>query len=147
MPELSYRNADVLVDFEFGRRLHHFAYQDVVTRQFGSWDEPIQDKFFKEGWDRAPHKIILFDDTPIGVFSVDEHPDHIFFSELQILPEYQKLGIGTQIFKEQMDFARSKKLPLRLQVLRENKARELYLRLGFSVTNTTNTHVMMEWKG
>ena len=147
MTKLSYREADSIKDFDFGRRLHHSAYKAVVTRQFGSWDESIQDKFFKEGWDRAPHKVILLDGIPIGVFSVVEYHDHLFFSELQLLPEYQKRGIGTQIFKEQMSYAETKGIALRLQVLRENKAQKLYLRLGFLVTEITDTHVQMEWRG
>jgi hypothetical protein len=35
LPALSYREVDNAKDFEFGRRLHHTAYKDVVTRQFG----------------------------------------------------------------------------------------------------------------
>lgn len=45
-----------------------------------------------------------------------------------------------------MQYAKSLDLPLRLQVLRENKAQELYLRHGFVVTVTTDTHVNIEWK-
>jgi GNAT superfamily N-acetyltransferase len=137
MKEILFKDADRKADFEFGRFVHHAAYQDVVTRQFGSWEEKIQDSF---------HKIILVDGVPAGVYSIAEHSDQIFFSELQILPEYQREGLGTKIMKEQIQYARSLDLPLRLQVLRENKAQELYLRLGFVVTETTDAHVKMEWK-
>lgn len=58
--------------------MHHAAYRDVVTRQFGSWEEKIQDDFFNEGWNRAPHKIVLMDGVLAGIYSVAEHSDHIF---------------------------------------------------------------------
>jgi GNAT superfamily N-acetyltransferase len=146
MKKILFKDADRQADFEFGRLVHHVAYRDVVTRQFGSWEENIQDGFFKEGWNLAPHKIILVDGVPAGVYSIAVHQDHIFFSELQILPGYQGHGIGTKIMKEQMQYAKSLGLPLRLQVLRENKAQELYLRLGFIITDTTDTHLKMAWK-
>ncbi len=146
MTAISFRDADKQNDFEFGKTVHHSAYREVVSRQFGSWDELIQDGFFKEGWNRGPHKIILVGVIPVGIYSLAEHPDHLFFSEIQILPEYQGNGLGTKILKEQIQYAKSLGLPLRLQVLRENKAQELYLRLGFTVTGTTDTHIKMEWQ-
>ena len=47
MREILFKDADRKADFEFGRFVHHAAYQDVVTRQFGSWEEKIQDGFFE----------------------------------------------------------------------------------------------------
>ena len=37
-------------DTEFARNAHHQAYHDVVVRQFGTWDEALQDKFFDGDW-------------------------------------------------------------------------------------------------
>ncbi|HMO19294.1 MAG TPA: GNAT family N-acetyltransferase [Oligoflexia bacterium] len=146
MSTITYREADKDEDLEFGRTVHHSAYRDVVIRQFGSWDEPLQDVFFKEGWNRAPHKIVLLDDVPIGVLSIAIFLDHLFLSELQILPKYQGKGFGTAIARELMDYSKSLALPLRLQVLLENQAQHLYRRLGFEVVGTTDLHVKMEWK-
>jgi hypothetical protein len=33
-------------DTEFVRHVHHLAYRDVVIRQYGAWDEKVQDEFF-----------------------------------------------------------------------------------------------------
>ncbi len=35
-------------DTEFARLSHHEAYRDVVSRQFGAWDETLQDRLFEE---------------------------------------------------------------------------------------------------
>lgn len=142
---LSYVPADPERDVEFACQVHHVVYKDIVIRQFGSWDEKIQDGFFAEKWNQTPHQIVLLSGKPIGVVSIVRKVDHIFLSEIQILQEYQGRGIGTQIITEQIERSRDSGLPLRLQVLRLNKAQDLYRRLGFSVASTTDTHVMMEW--
>jgi GNAT superfamily N-acetyltransferase len=147
MATITYREADKDADLEFGRMVHHSAYRDVVTRQFGSWDESMQDGFFQEGWGRAPHKLVLLDEVPIGVLSTAVTADHLFLSELQILPKYQGQGLGTVIVTELINYSKSLGLPLRLQVLRENTAQRLYRRLGFVVVETTDFHVKMEWRG
>lgn len=147
MKTISYRDIDLDVDFEFCRNVYHSAYHDVVIRQFGSWDESMQDGFIREGLNRAPHKIVEIDGLPIGVVSSEIKPDCLYLSELQLLPEYQGRGIGSLIVKEQMEIAKSLNLPLRLVVLRENRAQDLYRRLGFMTTGTTEIHVKMEWSG
>ena len=145
MKTISYRDINLDVDFEFCRNVHHAAYRDVVIRQFGSWDESMQDGFFREGLNRAPHKIVEIDGVPIGVVSTEIKTDCLYLSELQLLPEYQGRGIGSVIVKKQMEIAKSLNLPLRLVVLRENRAQDLYRRLGFRTTSTTEIHVKMEW--
>ena len=35
-------------DTEFARTTHHEAYRAVVSRQFGAWDETLQDRLFEE---------------------------------------------------------------------------------------------------
>ncbi|MEY4669569.1 MAG: hypothetical protein RL518_2268 [Pseudomonadota bacterium] len=147
MKTIGYRDINLEVDYEFCRHVHHSAYRDVVIRQFGSWDESVQDGFFREGLNRAPHKIVELDGIPIGVVSTEIKPDCLYLSEIQLLPEYQGRGIGSLILKEQMELAKSLNLPLRLVVLRENRAQELYRRLGFVTTGTTETHVKMECSG
>lgn len=145
MAQISLRPANPATDKEFGRSVHHQAYRDVVVSQFGAWDEQLQDRFFEEGWRRAPHKIISYDGVEVGVVSVALKADHIFISEIQILPQYQSLGIGQHILEEQKQFSRESKLPLRLQVLKKNRAIRLYERNGFTRTSETSIHILMEW--
>ncbi|WP_141735949.1 GNAT family N-acetyltransferase [Oligoflexus tunisiensis] len=69
----------------------------------------------------------------------------MFLIEIQIDAPYQGKGIGTQLIKKVINEAKVKDLPLRLQVLKENdKARKLYLRLGFRQVSETETHIVME---
>lgn len=144
---ITYRPADPRKDVEFARRTHHAAYHDVVVRQFGSWDQELQEKFFRQGWARAPHKIVLLHGTAIGVVSVEELRDHIFIHEIQILPEFQKKGIGSRFLAEQLALARQNGKFVKLKVLRENEAKKLYERHGFVCCEETEIDYQMIWKG
>ena len=81
----------------------------------------------------------------MGCFSREIRHDDISINEIEVLPQYQRQGIGTQLLVQQLDEARRVRLPIRLQVLRENRACNLYERLGFKVYDKTETHLLMEW--
>ena len=134
-------------DIDFARSVHHLAYRDVVTRQFGAWDEAMQDGFFEKGWGEAPFQILMCDSTPCGYASVEENDEHIFVRELVILPEFQGRGIGTQFLEQVFEDARVRQLPVQLQALHENYALNLYRRLGFQEYGKTSIHILMRWNG
>ncbi len=133
-------------DTEFARTTHHAAYRDVVSRQFGAWDEALQDRLFEEKWRPNQFEIVLRDGNPCGFLSIEDRPDHISVSEIVIAPQFQRRGIGSRLFNKEMQRGREAKSPLRLQVLRENRAIELYRRLGFKECGTTETHICMIWE-
>ena len=133
-------------DTEFARISHHEAYRDVVSRQFGAWDEVLQDRLFEEKWIPNQFEIVLCDGNPCGFLLVEDHPDHIYISEIVIAPQFQGRGIGSRLLNEEMQRGREAKSSLRLQVLRENRAIELYRRLGFKEYGTTETHIRMVWE-
>lgn len=133
-------------DTEFARTSHHAAYRDVVLRQFGVWDEALQDRLFEEKWIPDKFEIILCDGNPCGFLSIEDRPDHISVSEIVIASQFQGRGIGSRLFNKEMQRGRETKSPLRLQVLRENRAIELYRRLGFKECDTTETHIRMIWE-
>jgi ribosomal protein S18 acetylase RimI-like enzyme len=132
-----------VADTPFLRSLHHAAYRDLVTRQFGRWDAREQDAFFDQSLRDADFHVILDGEVAVGAVGTRVHEDHVFIAEMQILPEYQRRGIGTQMLNEQIRRAIELGKPLGLQVLRENRARALYERNGFAVIGETETHHLM----
>ena len=118
----------------------------MVVRQFGSWDELAQDGWFEAGLADADFNVVEEDGEPIGAVGLKDSPGHVFLVELQILPHYQGRGFGSALLQDQL--ARAKRLHkiVTLRVLRENRARSLYLRHGFVVTAQTDTHFLMEWR-
>jgi ribosomal protein S18 acetylase RimI-like enzyme len=133
-------------DRAFLRDLHHRAYREVVTRQFGSWDETAQDAWFEQTLTEAEVWVVSVGGTPVGAIALALAADCLHLVELQILPEWQNQGLGTALVREQLARARAHGVPLRLRVLHENRARHLYERHGLAVCGTTPTHYLMEWR-
>lgn len=131
-------------DTEAARKIHHAALHDVVVRQFGEWDKKEQDDFFAGSWSPETFEIIQSNGTDVGYCGITHHSDHISVNELMISPEYQGKGIGSSILLEVINEARSKGIAVKLQVLKENKAQDLYRKLGFKDMGTTDTHIQME---
>ena len=126
------------------RRLHKAAYQDVITRQFGQWDDEVQALLFSRKWVPEEFEVLEMDGRPIGCIRVADHPDHVLLAEIQILPEFQGQGIGSELIQNEFARARALQKPVRLQVLTSNhRARDLYLRLGFEITGTTDRHLIL----
>jgi ribosomal protein S18 acetylase RimI-like enzyme len=64
---------------------------------------------------------------------------------IQLLPQHQGRGIGTSLIDVLFKEARDEGKRLTLQVLKVNdRARQLYERLGFSTVEETDTHYLMK---
>lgn len=132
-------------DVPFLRDLHHRAYRDVVSRQFGVWDEEAQNEWFETALAAAEFSVVECDGQRVGAVAVSVDVECLRLVELQILPEWQNRGLGSTVLEVQMEHARAGRRPIRLRVLRENRARALYERNGFVVIGQTDTHCLMEW--
>jgi len=136
----------VSTDTPFLRQLHHRVYRDVVTRQFGSWDEGAQDRWFELGLADAEFSIVEENGDPVGAIGMRVESDRLHLVELQILPEYQGCGFGSALLRDQIEHAQRTRRPIALRVLLQNRARSLYARHGFAITGETETHYQMEWR-
>lgn len=131
-------------DVEFARGLHAACYREVVIAQFGGWDPVLQAGFFQQKWGEGGFEIIAIGGAQIGVVAAQWRPDHLFVTEIQIDPAHQGRGVGTRIMDELIAEATSRRLPVRLQVLRQSRARRWYERLGFAQTGESSTHWTLE---
>ena len=131
-------------DKESIRQLRFDCYQEVVALQFGAWDEDEQTKFFEDKWVPSRYLKILCDGKFAGVLAVVQHREQILIEELQIHPTRQGRGLGTAVMNTILDDADQRQVPIRLRVLRKNRAKSMYDRLGFDVVDKTETHYLME---
>lgn len=131
-------------DTAFLRDLHHTTYREVVTRMF-SWDEVKQDHYFSGNFDATAYQVIVAEQQDIGALSVQRNPTQWTLVEIQPLPAFQGRGIGTVILHDLLTQAQRQGCPLRLQVLKANRARQWYERLGFTHNRETSTHYLMEY--
>ncbi len=116
-----------------------------MVRQFGSWDERLQDDFFAKSWNSSRYQILSINGELCGYASVEETPDVITLHELVLLPNFQGKGIGSSMLAEVLVKAKETHRPARLQVLKENNAVKLYRKMGFREIEETDTHYLMEY--
>jgi GNAT superfamily N-acetyltransferase len=135
------RSASYL-DFSFLYDLNVLTMQSYVAQTWG-WNDAFQQAYFREHFKPALYRIIIVDDVAAGAVSVEHLQDEVHLAELQLLPDYQHRGIGTRIIQSIYIDAALDGLPVTLQVLKVNPARQLYERLGFHITGETETHFLM----
>jgi ribosomal protein S18 acetylase RimI-like enzyme len=133
-----------LEDDQFAYHVHRAAMRPSVEEIYG-WDEAWQEHYFQEHFDPAKRQIIRYGGVDVGVFSVEEREDSLFLALIALLPQYQCRGIGTTLIRGLQQRARDSGLPVTLRVLKANRARELYERLGFVLAGETKTHHQMRW--
>ena len=131
-------------DFDFLYSLHRATLKEYVARTWG-WDEVWQHNHFRQHFNPSACQVIVFQGQDIGVLCVERREAEIFLSRIEMLPGYQRKGIGTTIILEVLDEAKRMGRLVVLEVLKVNSAaRRLYEHLGFSVTGETETHYLMK---
>ncbi|MDX6303486.1 MAG: hypothetical protein QOI77_455, partial [Blastocatellia bacterium] len=80
-----------------------------------------------------------------GRLIVERREHEIRLIDLALLPEHRNNSIGGFLIRKLQNEARQEEKPLRLQVIRFNRAINLFERLGFARTSETGTHFQMEW--
>lgn len=78
-------------------------------------------------------EILEHEHRPIGVVKIIREPSQWKLLQLQLLPEHQRNGIGTQIVQSVLSEAKLAHVPVVLTVLKSNPAQRLYERHGFKV--------------
>jgi ribosomal protein S18 acetylase RimI-like enzyme len=78
-------------------------------------------------------EVLELERYPIGLVKVICEPSQWKLLQLQILPEHQRKGSGTQIVQSVLLEAKVARVPVVLIVLKSNPAKRLYKGLGFRV--------------
>jgi ribosomal protein S18 acetylase RimI-like enzyme len=92
----------------------------------------------------AAENLILFDVVPIGSMIVARSAGDFRLVDISILPEYRNRGIGTMLIANLFAESEQQKVPLRLSVLRGNRAMHVYEKLGFVVIGSDEVYLEME---
>lgn len=92
----------------------------------------------------AQFNIVMAGEVPIGRIVVNRAAHEIRVVDLVIAPEERNGGVGTELMRPLIAESANVKLPLRLCVVRGNRALRFYERLGFVKTGELATHLEME---
>ena len=139
-------------DFEFLASLLVLVDEDRLAGREG-WDrEQFVDRCRTQTGEEVAGKVansltsvVEADGTPVGRLRVVRMSDELFIAGVQVLPEHQGKGIGSEVVGSVMDEGRRKGLPVRLEVGKDNPdAKRLYMRLGFRVIEDRDNMELME---
>ena len=134
-------------DADFLWQLRQQALRPHVEKAWGTWDDVQQRKFFDHGFGSRDTRIIVHDARDVGRLEIAHSRWEIFLGLIELLPEAQGRGLGSQIIRDLQAEAAPKQLPIRLQFLKANDAAQrFYLRLGFKPAGETTTHRLMLWQ-
>ena len=118
--------------YDFALHLYLLTMRPYV-QELTVWDEQKQRANFAAQWKREEVRIMSVDGKDVGWLQVAELPAEIRLQKFFVSPEYQRSGIGWEILSNLLATWRSTGKKIVLRVLKNNPARRLYERLGFSV--------------
>lgn len=95
----------------------------------------------------ASHEIVLLDGAPVGRIILDrEDPQFIRLVDVSLLEVVRGFGIGSALLQCVFEESVERDVPVVLHVLKSNRARGLYERLGFQVESADETRLFMKWR-
>lgn len=132
--------------------LHDNLYEQLYA---WAWDPAVREPLLKiqmEGqrasyasmFPRSDHGIIVLDDVTIGRIIVDRGPEAHHLVDIVIKKENRNKGVGTWLLRALCMEAQIAQKPLRLNVQPGNRAKDLYLRLGFHMIEDQQVTWLME---
>ena len=128
-----------------GDDLRGLGWSEDRISEFLEMQYEAQQRLHSNDYQNATDEIVLLDGKPAGHLSIERREDEIRCVDIALLPENRHAGIGTLLIRGLQDEARGANKPLRLQVIRFNRAVTLFERLGFVRTSETGTHFQMQW--
>lgn len=102
---------------------------------------------YRSAFPGAAHSIIVVNRKPVGALIVHRTREEIRLVDIALIAAQRGAGLGSRILRTLIEEAHAAQLPLRLQVLKNNPAQRLYLRLGFSPAGENGLYLKLEWRG
>lgn len=143
-------------DREFVQRL----YASTRERELSvlDWPNEARDTFlrqqyeaqrdhYREYYSDAKFWIVELATRPVGRLYLQLRDDEIRLIDIALLPEYKGRGIGTALVSRVVEIAAEKAIAVRLHVEPDNRAVNLYGRLGFVKLEDRGVYQFMEWRG
>lgn len=125
---LTFRKA-AEADKPFLLRLREATMRDYLKQSGLPFDEAAQ---IARSMDRFEHaQIVMQDGHDIGLLKNDKSTNPWELVQIQLLPAYQRKGIGETLLRQTLAEASKAKVAVLLSVLKVNPAKRLYERVGF----------------
>ena len=132
-------------DYQWLYDLKIASMRTYVEAVYG-WDDAVQKDFFDKDFCPEVINIVTVDGLDAGMFELERNDNWIFLKRIEIHPLFQKRGIGSTIIQRIIAEAVANGKSFWLMVFKINPAKKLYERLGFTITEETETHYKMLWQ-
>jgi ribosomal protein S18 acetylase RimI-like enzyme len=106
-----------------------------------------QQRGYRAAFPRAQFAIILSGGQAVGRIVVNRAESEIVLVDIALLPAHRGRGIGTALMQVLLREAGAAKKPVRVSVVKGQRAFGLYRRLGFEKTGDDGVRDQMEWRG
>lgn len=128
-------------DLELLDRIHTENMKGYVE-QIYPWNPTL----FIDNFVAEQYQVIKVNNCIAGFVKIVISQSDLYLGELQIVSPYQNKGIGSSIIENLIRQAKEDNQRLWLRVIKNNPALKLYRRLGFTVFETSHTHLKLEIK-
>ena len=126
-----------------------FASYKATLRSYVEWAWGWNEEFQTAGfWKHHPldeFRIVTVAGKFAGAIHIEEEDALHFVRMIFLLPEFQGLGIGSRLLRDEIGRVQESGKQLHLKVIKINPAKNLYERLGFSVIEQDNATYHMRW--
>lgn len=102
-----------------------------------------QHRHYQAHYPAAQFSIVLKDGEPVGRLYLDRGAEEFCLIDIALLPAHRSAGIGTMLLSDILAEAGRAGKPVRIHVERNNRARELYQRLGFQLVEEGPIYLLM----
>jgi GNAT superfamily N-acetyltransferase len=101
---------------------------------------------YRATFPRAEFSIILSAGQPVGRIVINRAQSEFLLVDMTLLPAHCGCGLGTALIQDLLREAAAAQKPVRLSVLKGQRAGRLYQRLGFVKTGEDDLRDRMEWR-
>jgi ribosomal protein S18 acetylase RimI-like enzyme len=122
------------------------GWDEATTNAFLSQQFRAQHDYYLENYENASYDVVLVDGEPAGRLYVARWPEEVRVMDISLLPAHRGRGAGERLLRALMDEAARAGKKVSVHVERQNRALELYRRLGFEEVEDRGVYVLMEWR-
>jgi len=127
-PEITLRPA-TQADADFLWELHCAALKPHVLAVYG-WDEAFQRRYYLENYSTLHNKVIQYLGTYAASLPSRKRRWDILLSSIELLPQFQGMGVGTELITDLLDRAAARGCRCHCGRLRTHPARRCMNGLG-----------------
>ncbi|MCP4354176.1 MAG: GNAT family N-acetyltransferase [Proteobacteria bacterium] len=101
------------------------------------------EEYLKASDELGNAKVVMVGDEDIGIIKVIPKTNELHLHQMQIKPEFQKMGIGAKLLSKTISQSETLQIPITLYVITSSPAKRLYDSFGFVVSIKYEHHCKM----